>query len=90
MGDDGHTASLFPGTEALGETERWTVANHVPKFDENRITLTYPLINAARHVCFLVTGEAKRPVYEKIFQGTSEDPAARISPQSGRLTWIIG
>ncbi len=90
MGEDGHTASLFPGTTALDENDRWVVANHVPKFDEDRITLTYPLINAARHVCFLVTGENKRPVYEKIFASTSDDPAARISPGDGRLTWLIG
>lgn len=90
MGDDGHTASLFPETDALQEATRWVVPNHVPKFDETRITLTYPLINAARHVCFLVTGEAKRPVYEKIFSGESQDPAAKIAPNNGQLTWLLG
>lgn len=90
MGDDGHTASLFPGTTALEERERWVVANEVAKFEEHRITFTYPLINAARHVCFLITGENKRPVYERIFAGGQEDPAARVSPVNGRLTWMIG
>ncbi|MGY8691267.1 MAG: 6-phosphogluconolactonase, partial [Verrucomicrobiales bacterium] len=69
MGDDGHTASLFPETTALDESDRWVVENYVPKFDEHRITFTYPLINAARHVCFLITGEAKRTIYEEIFAG---------------------
>lgn len=90
MGDDGHTASLFPGTTALEETERWVVANEVAKFGEHRITLTYPLINATRHVCFLITGEKKRPVYERIFAGGRDDPAARVDPVNGRLTWMIG
>jgi 6-phosphogluconolactonase len=91
MGDDGHTASLFPETPALAETERWVVGNYVPKFDEHRITFTYPLINAARRVCFLVNGEAKRPIYEAIFAGEgSHYPAASIVPASGQQTWIIG
>ena len=91
MGDDGHTASLFPETPALAETERWVVGNYVPKFDEHRITFTYPLINAARRVCFLVNGEAKRPIYETIFDGEgSQYPAAHIAPVSGQQTWIIG
>src|SRR5947209_1202803 len=53
VGDDGHTASLFPGTAALTETVRKVAPNFVPKFDTWRITFTYPLINHARHVCFL-------------------------------------
>ena len=54
LGDDGHTASLFPGTAALDETIRRVVANFVPKLDTWRLTFTFPLINHARHVCFLV------------------------------------
>ena len=91
MGDDGHTASLFPETPALSETERWVTGNYVPKFDEHRITFTYPLINAARRVCFLVNGKAKRPIYEAIFAGDGNHfPAAHIAPASGQQTWIIG
>jgi len=90
MGDDGHTASLFPGTQALGETGRWVVANYVPKFDSERITLTYPVINAARAVCFLVTGEeAKGPVVGRILAGGSDAPAARVQP-AGELVWLLG
>ncbi|MGI9241165.1 MAG: 6-phosphogluconolactonase [Verrucomicrobiales bacterium] len=90
MGDDGHTASLFPGTEALGETERWAVANYVAKFDTERITLTYPILNAARSACFLVTGEeGKGPVVDRILAGGADDPAAKIAP-AGDLTWLLG
>lgn len=62
MGDDGHTASLFPGTEALRVTDRLVVANYVPKFSAHRLTFTYPLLNAARHVCFLVSSPGKEGV----------------------------
>ena len=89
MGDDGHTASLFPETKALDENERWVVANYVEKFEAERITLTYPVINAARAVCFLVTGEEKKgPVVERVLAG-SDDPAARVRP-GGELVWLLG
>ncbi len=90
MGDDGHTASLFPGTAALDETEKNVVANFVPKFSAHRITFTYPLINAARHVCFLVEGESKAPMVEQILGGGSDFPSARVTPKSGELTWLLG
>lgn len=90
MGDDGHTASLFPGTEALAEKQRWVVANYVPKFDSERITFTYPLINAARSACFLVTGkENKGAVVDRVLAGGSADPAAAIAP-AGSLVWLLG
>ena len=90
MGDDGHTASLFPETKALEETKRWIVGNYVPKFDEHRITFTFPLLNAARQICFLVTGENKRPIYETIFAGQGDYPSALVRPTSGKQTWVIG
>ncbi|MGK0187441.1 MAG: 6-phosphogluconolactonase [Verrucomicrobiales bacterium] len=90
MGEDGHTASLFPESVALHEEERWAMENYVEKFSSYRITLTYPLINASSEVAFLVTGEAKRPVIERVQSGQSNDPAARIAPRSGKLTWLIG
>ena len=90
MGDDGHTASLFPGTEALHETDRWVVANYVPKFDAQRITFTYPLINAARAAIFLVTGKEKKgAVVDRILAGGADDPAAAIDPDQ-HLIWLIG
>lgn len=88
MGDDGHTASLFPGTTALEETERSAVANYVPKFDSWRLTLTYPVINAAREVAFLVKGEQKRPVVDEVLAGGSPHPAERVA--AAKLSWLLG
>ena len=89
MGEDGHTASLFPGTEAL-KTDRWVVANFVPKFNTHRITLTYPIINAARHVCFLVNSKGKDAILAEVFSGNSAYPCAAVRPTEGNLTWILG
>ncbi len=88
MGDDGHTASLFPETAALEETERNAVANYVTKFDAWRLTLTYPVINAAREVAFLVSGDSKRPVVEAVLAGGSPYPAERVEAAS--VTWLLG
>lgn len=90
MGDDGHTASLFPGTEALGVTDRWVVSNFVPKFDTHRITLTYPVLNASRHVCFLVNSKGKDAILEEVFSGKSNYPSAAVQPTDGKLTWLLG
>ena len=90
LGDDGHTASLFPGTEALGEKARNVVANFVPKFSTHRITFTFPLINAARHVCFLVNDAGKDKIIAEILGGQAAYPAARVKPKNGRLTWLLG
>jgi 6-phosphogluconolactonase len=90
MGDDGHTASLFPGTIALHEEQRWAVENYVEKLGANRLTITYPIINAASEVAFLVTGDAKRAVVERVQSGESDDPAAGVAPTSGKLTWLLG
>jgi len=90
MGPDGHTASLFPGTEALAESTLNVVPNFVPKFNTWRITFTYPLINAARHVCFLLQGADKKPIVDQILAGQGEYPAARVCPADGRVTWLLG
>jgi 6-phosphogluconolactonase len=90
MGDDGHTASLFPGTTALAETDRRVVSNFVPKFNSCRLTFTLPLINEARHVCFLVNANKHADLIEQVLQGDVQYPAARIQPSSGKLTWILG
>jgi 6-phosphogluconolactonase len=90
LGDDGHTASLFPGTAALDETIRLVMANFVPKFNTWRLTFTFPLINAARHILFLV-GASKNPaLIERVLQGDSQYPAARVNPSAGDVTWMIG
>lgn len=90
MGDDGHTASLFPGTLALDERTRRVVANFVPKFNCWRLTMTLPLLNHSRHVLFLVSGGKNRALLERVLAGDAEYPAARVAPTSGRLTWMIG
>lgn len=90
MGDDGHTASLFPETPALEEKTRKVVANFVPKFDAWRITFTFPLINQARHVCFLANANKNAALLEEVLQGDQQYPAARVEPVNGDLTWILG
>jgi 6-phosphogluconolactonase len=90
MGDDGHTASLFPGTEALSEQVRRVAANYVPKLGAWRLTMTLPLLNQSRHVLFLVSGDKNPELLEQVLAGGSEYPAARINPPNGQLTWMIG
>lgn len=90
MGDDGHTASLFPGTAALQETQRRVVENYVPKLGVWRITFTFPFINAARKIVFLVNGRAKQPLVETVLRGGTDYPSERIAPIDGELVWLLG
>ncbi|MBD3385624.1 6-phosphogluconolactonase [candidate division KSB1 bacterium] len=89
LGDDGHTASLFPDTPALKEQSRWVVENWVEKLNTWRITFTYPLINRARHVMFLVQGDKKAEIVADIYHDRKEYPASFIDPADGRLTWLL-
>ncbi|GAB4421121.1 MAG: 6-phosphogluconolactonase [Anaerolineae bacterium] len=92
LGDDGHTASLFPGTAALEERTRWVVENYVPRLDSWRITLTAPAINAASHVIFLVSGAGKAEALRAVLQGPlrpSAYPAQLIRPCAGQLLWLV-
>jgi 6-phosphogluconolactonase len=90
LGDDGHAASLFPGTVALDETMRRVVANFVPKFDAWRLTFTFPLINQARHVCFLVGASKSADLVKRVLEGDPQFPASRVNPADGDITWFIG
>jgi len=90
LGEDGHTASLFPGSPALDETVRNVVATTGPKPPPQRVTMTFPLLNAARHVAFLVTGAGKHPLVEEIVAGGSAHPAGRVQPENGAVTWLVG
>src|SRR2546423_5524813 len=90
MGDDGHTASLFPGTAALTEQVRRVVANFVPKLDAWRLTFTLPLINHARHICFLVGAAKTADLIGRVLEGDPQFPASRVNPSAGEVTWIIG
>jgi 6-phosphogluconolactonase len=90
LGDDGHTASLFPGTVALDETVRRVVANFVPKLDAWRLTFTFSLINHAGYVCFLVGAAKNADLIERVLEGDPRFPASRVNPSAGDVTWIIG
>jgi 6-phosphogluconolactonase len=87
LGENGHTASLFPGTPALDVTDRWAtrgLADYVPY---DRMTLTFPAINAAAAIGFMVTGEGKVPALAATARG--EVPASRVSPAGGVLFWFL-
>jgi 6-phosphogluconolactonase len=92
MGPDGHTASLFPGTSALEETNRLMVANWVEKFQSYRITMTLPVINNAERIIFLVGGEEKADILKAVLEGDIESkryPAQLIQPTDGVLFWFL-
>lgn len=91
MGEDGHTASLFPGTAALEETSRIVVANHVEKLQTDRITLTFPVLNAAAEVMVVIAGKNKARVIQDIVKSPQESlyPIQRVHPKEGRLLWLV-
>ena len=91
MGEDGHTASLFPGTDALHETARLAVANRVEKLDTERITLTLPVLNAAAEVMVIISGENKAEILNRVVHsgGMPEFPIQLVRPKNGRLLWIV-
>ncbi|HEX4794357.1 MAG TPA: 6-phosphogluconolactonase [Humisphaera sp.] len=92
MGDDGHTASLFPGTDALHERQHRCVANHVPKLNTWRITLSAPFINRARCVVILVAGADKSDRLTQVLEGPRDPdnlPIQLIQPENGHLLWLI-
>jgi 6-phosphogluconolactonase len=91
IGEDGHTASLFPETPALEVTDRLVVANPVPKLDTTRLTLTAPVLSAARGVNFLVAGEGKAEALREILEGDADPhryPAKLVRPPGGP-TWFV-
>jgi len=92
MGGDGHTASLFPGTKAIHEMSKLVVANHVPQKNTWRITLTWPVINHASSVFFLIGGADKAEVLREVLMGPRDPerlPSQLIWPSSGILTLIL-
>jgi 6-phosphogluconolactonase len=94
VGDDGHTASLFPGSPALEEAERLVAVPYVPTLKTRRITLTLPVFNAAREVWLLVAGARKASIVRRVLEqaerpvGADTLPAARLRP-AGRLVWLL-
>jgi 6-phosphogluconolactonase len=92
MGNEGHTASLFPGTKALHETKRLVVRNWVGKLYTNRITLTAPAINNAARVMFMITGADKALALKGVLEGPYEPdqlPAQMIQPSNGKVLWLV-
>jgi 6-phosphogluconolactonase len=92
LGQDGHTASLFPGSPALDEMERLVVPATAYYQDRpaQRVTLTRPAINSARDVLFLVAGESKAEIVKAVLEGQADHlPARRIEPAAGLLTWLL-
>lgn len=92
LGTDGHTASLFPGCTALDESERWVAATWVAKLSRTRITLTFPVLNRAALVIFLVAGDEKAEAARRAIEGAPaglEVPARRIDPPGGRVLWLL-
>ena len=89
LGEDGHTASLFPGDAALEEQKAWVRAVHAVKPPPERLTLTFPVLNAARAVLFLVQGEGKRRPLAGVLAGDASLPASRVRPADGELRFIV-
>jgi len=94
MGEDGHTASLFPNTSALVSDDQLTVANYVPRMDATRLTLTAPVLNAGREILFLVGGPGKADTLEEVLEGPelpATFPAQLIRPAlpDSRLYWLV-
>ncbi|HWY21002.1 MAG TPA: 6-phosphogluconolactonase [Candidatus Acidoferrum sp.] len=92
MGPDGHTASLFPETAALQEKSRLVAANWVEKLKASRITLTLPVLNAARCIAFLVSGTDKAAVLREVLEGNApaeKYPSKLVRPGEGKVIWLV-
>ena len=92
MGEDGHRASLFPGSDALKEESKWVVATRMGQLIQDRITLTAQVFNHAAHVVFLVTGQAKSKRLSEVLHyqpGADRLPAQLIQPVDGTLEWLV-
>lgn len=92
IGEDGHTASLFPDTAAINECDRLAVSNWVPQLGEIRFTMTFPAINASSEILFVVSGASKAKAVMKAIAGPPDAitcPASGVRPISGSLTWLL-
>jgi 6-phosphogluconolactonase len=92
LGEDGHTASLFPGAVALHDGQRWVTAEYVEAVSAWRVTLSPVIINAAAEVAFLVTGVAKAAILRQVLEGPRQPhrlPAQLIAPTAGRVRWFV-
>ena len=92
LGDDGHTASLFPQSDALTEQKHLVTANWVQKLQSHRITMTLPVLNHAECIMFLVSGVGKAQILKQILEGEGQKPqlpAQLIQPRQGKLYWVV-
>lgn len=90
IGEDGHTASLFPGDSALLETHRLTAAVHLDNERHERVTLTLPVINHTRNIIFLVLGESKAEIIKQILENPQSNlPASHVRPASGEIFFLL-
>lgn len=92
LGEDGHTASIFPGSEILHETQRLVAAPWVEKFNAYRLTMTLPVLNNGKSVVFLVTGASKAEILREVIKTDKKPdlyPAQAISPTNGAVSWFI-
>ena len=92
LGEDGHTASLFPGHIGRAGEQRWAVDVDVPAQDLHRVTLTTPILNQGRVVAFLVSGAAKADILKEIVEGAAGEaryPSQLIRPEGGELRWLL-
>jgi len=92
MGDDGHTASLFPFTEALSENKKIAATNEVEKLATVRLTLTFPAFNNAANILFFVAGENKAETLRTVLEGDSQPekyPSQNINPENGSIFWLV-
>lgn len=92
MGDDGHTASLFPGTPVLREEKAWACEVFVERLNSMRITLSPPVINSAAEILFLVSGAAKAPALREVLEGDLNSdlyPAQLLRTAQGKVTWLV-
>jgi 6-phosphogluconolactonase len=89
LGTDGHTASIFPGSEVLHETKRLIAAPWVEKLNAYRITMTLPLLNNGASVLFLVSGAEKAQIVKEILEGPKQHPAQAVQPINGELIWML-
>lgn len=89
LGTDGHTASIFPGSEVLHETKRLIAAPWVEKFNAYRITMTLPLLNNGASIVFLVSGAEKAGIVKEVIEGPKKYPAQFVQPTNGELIWML-
>jgi len=90
LGPEGHTASLFPDSEVLHETQRWVAAPWIAKLNSHRLTMTLPVLNNASTVVFLVSGSEKAEILREVLKGEPDRfPAQRINPTNGALSWLV-